>query len=100
MNERPVDNLTLRELLRDAELSRRELGEHLERGFAPKAASLARLIRPKPGGDWNHGLEDRSLHHTAQMVLDSHQFTDNLIQGFRRLLKAIDESVSRVSTFG
>lgn len=97
VKERPIENLTLRELLRDAEVVGRELADHLERGFAPKTGDLALLICPKSDGELNHALEDGTLYHTIRQVLDSHQFTEILIARFRQLLKAIDRSVSRIS---
>ena len=97
MSDQPIENLTLREQLRDAERLGRELADHLERGFAPKAGALAKLIRPKTGGEWNHDVADKTLHHTVQQVLDSHRFTATLMKRFRGLLKAIDESVSEIT---
>lgn len=98
MDVRSVENMSLREMLRDAERLCRDLADHLERGFAPKAQALARLLRSDPAGPLNEGVSDRSVYDHADLVLGSHAFTERILHRIRDLLKAIDSSVSDITS--
>ena len=97
VNARPVDHLSLREMLRDAEQLCRELADHLERGFAHKADILAKLIHSRPGSRVRYDVKDITLHHNTQFVLESDKFTQKLVDRFRELLKAIDASMHEIT---
>lgn len=100
MDSTPVERLTLREMLKESEMICREYADHLERGFAPKSASLSRLLRPEAGAELQLATERRAIHHTAQTVLASDDFSRKLQRRLNDLLKAICDSVSRITQGG
>ncbi|MGH7202665.1 MAG: hypothetical protein ACREJB_18815 [Planctomycetaceae bacterium] len=98
MAERDLGELTLRELLTDAERLARELVEHLEQNFIPKAHRLRKLVRSADHETMEANLRDvRDLTvrtHVAQ-VFDSDQFTRQVYDRLHEYLEAIDSTVSR-----
>lgn len=96
--ERSVENMSLREMLRDAERLCRDLADHLDRGFAHKAQALGRLLRSDASGDWNEGVTDRSVYDSADLVLSSHAFTERILRRIRELLRGIDSSVTGITS--
>jgi len=101
MVERPIAQLTLREMFIDAERLTRELIEHLDQGFLPKTHELARLVRPINGEPPGlNELEDVTVRTQAATLLESEAFTEAIFQRLGQYSRAIDHSVSRILTEG
>ena len=98
--DRPIEQLTLREMFTNAERLTSELTEHLERGFLPKIHGLGKLVRPPAELDPDEVVEDLTVrNHTAQ-VLDSEKFMAELFEKTERYLQAIDHAVGRILNDG
>ena len=99
MADRPVEQLTLREMFTDAERMTRELIEHLDQGFIPKANELGRAIRPiEDDPDRSTNIEDVTIRNYAVRLLESEDFTDQLYDKIAEYCVGIDASVSRIVT--
>ena len=96
MAERPPSEMTLREMLTDAERLTRELIEHLDQGFIPKLHTLRKMVRPTVSGGVDAEVEDISVRDTAVRVLKSEEYTEELYQKLKQYYTAIDEAVSRI----
>ena len=101
MAERPVGQLTLREMLTDAERMTRELGEHLDQAFIPKCHELTRLVRPINGEPPDvRSLEDVTVRTQAARILEVETFTDGLFEKLMKYCQAIDHSVGKIVSEG
>ena len=97
MAERAVDQLTLRELFKDAERLTRELAEHVDQGFIPKSQALSRLVSPSPGDPEYDQIEDPTVRNQVVDVLKSEDFTKQLHDKLAQYYTAIEQSVSRIA---
>jgi hypothetical protein len=98
---RPIEQQTLREKFVDAERLSRELIEHLDQGFLPKALELARLVRPINGEPPGlHDLEDVTVRTQAARLLESEAFTDQVYESLQVYCTAIDNAVSKIVSEG
>lgn len=97
MAERTVDELTLRELVTDAERMTRELVEHLDQGFLPKSRSLARLVAPSPGDPEYEEIEDLTIRNQSSDLLKSEEFTEQLYRKLEQYYVAIDRKVAQIA---
>jgi hypothetical protein len=97
MTERSVERLTLRELFKDSERLTREMVEHLDQGFTPKARALTRLVSHSPGDPEYDQIEDLTIRNQVVEVLKSEDFTDQLHDKLTQYYAAIDSSVSRIA---
>ena len=101
MVERPVQQLTLREMLIEGERLCRELIEHLDQGFIPKCHELSRLVRPINGEPPDiRVLEDVTVRTQAARILESETFTETIFEKLSVYCRAIDEAVNRIATEG
>jgi len=99
--ERPHQQLTLRQMLVEAERLTRELAEHLDQAFIPKCHELSRLLRPINGEPPDvRALEDVTVRTQAARILESETFTENLFEKLSEYCRTIDEAVSRVASEG
>ena len=96
MAEKPLEHLTLREKFTDAERLARELIEHLEQGFVPKAQSLIELVRPARSGTPAADVEDTTVRNTVSRVLETESFTNEVYAKLERYAKAIETEAGRV----
>ena len=96
MAETPLKELTLREMLADAEQLTRELIEHLDQNFIPRAHALRKLVRPVVGSSVNEEVEDISVRDTVIRTLKSEEYTEELYEKIRQYCAAIDDAVSRI----
>ena len=96
MAEAPLTEMTLREMLADAEQLTRELIEHLDQNFIPKAHALGKLVRPTVGSNVDEPVEDISVRDTAIRSLESGGFTEELYEKISQYCAAIDEAVSSI----
>ncbi len=101
MVERPIQQLTLREMLVEAERLSRELIEHLDQGFVPRCHELSRLVRPINGEPPDvRALEDVTVRTQAARILDSETFTESIFDKLAQYCRAIDEAVNRIASEG
>ena len=96
MPQSPLKEMTLREMLADAERLTRELIEHLNQDFIPKAHALRKLVRPTIGSSEHEEVEDISVRNSAIRALKSEDFTEELYENIHQYCAAIDEAVSRI----
>jgi len=88
------NGMTLRQKLMEADKLTRELMDHLERGFIPKAHALRRVTRHGSEVE-NESITDLTVRSTADLVLDSAAFTQELALGLEGFLTAIDADVNQ-----
>lgn len=100
MTDRPVDQLTLRELFTNSERLVRELVEHIERGFLPQVHNLRRITRLGRTAVDSERIEDVTVRNTVGRVLEGDDFTNQLYENLAAYLAAIDKSVHEIVTQG
>ena len=91
MAERPLDQLTLRELFTNTEWLIRDLTEHLQQSFRPKAQALAELVRSYQLPEERDAIADTAVRTHAAALLGSDDYSQNLIEKLDRYLEVIDE---------
>jgi len=91
MADRPIDQLTLRELFTNAEYLIRDLSEHLKRSFQPKSQALAELVSPDNVPEQRDAIADTAVRTQAAAVLNSDDYSQTLIDKLDRHLTAIDD---------
>jgi hypothetical protein len=96
MSDKPVAHLTLREKFNAAERLSRELIEHLEQGFIPKAHELMRLVQPLRSGVFPTDVEDLTVRNHVAAVLESENYTEQLCEKLEAHCQAIKAEVSRI----
>lgn len=101
MAERPISQLTLREMLSEAERLTRELTEHLDQSFIPKCHELSRLVRPINGEPPDiRALEDVTVRTQAARILETENFTEAVFEKLANHSQAIDSAVHRIMSEG
>lgn len=100
MSERPLESLTLREKLIEAEKLLREVTDHLERGFIPKAHELRRLARRANDPENQDEIKDVTIRSATDELLRSDDYSRQLCQRSERLLAAIEQEVQVISEHG
>lgn len=101
MVERTLRQMTLREMLIEAERLARELGEHLDQAFIPKCHELTRLVRPINGEPPDvRSLEDVTVRTHAARILESDTFSDKIFEQLSEYCRAIDEAVGKITSEG
>jgi hypothetical protein len=101
MVERSLRQLTLREMVIEAERLTRELGEHLDQAFIPHCHELARLVRPINGEPPDvRALEDVTVRTQAARILETENFTESLFEKLTEYTRAIDEAVNKITSEG
>ena len=96
MPESPLKEMTLREMLADAEQLTRELIEHLDQNFIPQVHALRKLVRPIVGSGVDEEVQDISVRDTALRTLKSEDYTEELYKKNSQYCAAIDDAVSRI----
>ncbi len=72
MDARKIEQLTLREKIRDSQQLARDLHEHLTQNFIPKVAELVTVSTPNP--DVEERVADVTIRNQVAMVLESERF--------------------------
>jgi hypothetical protein len=90
---RSPSQLTLREKLSEAERLTRELMDHVEKGFIPRAHELRRVTRQ--GGD-SEEIADLTVRSTAEKFLESDQFARNLCGQLQEVLGLIQADIEKL----
>ncbi len=88
-----LDNLPLREKLKDVEKLTRELSDHLARGFIPKAQNLRRLARKASSPEQRDTVSDAALRESVAAVLKSDEYARELALKTRNYLRSIQSDV-------
>lgn len=96
MSERPLENLTLREKLIEAERLLRELTDHLERGFIPKAHETRRLARRANEPENQDDIKDVTIRSSSDELLRSDAYSRQLCERNIKLLAAIEQDVQAI----
>jgi hypothetical protein len=91
MADRPIDQLSLRDLFTNAEWLIRDLSEHLKRSFQPKSQALAELVSPDITPEQRDGIADTAVRSQAAALLNSDDYSQTLFDKLDRYLTAIDE---------
>ncbi len=91
-----IDQLTLREKLRNVEKLTRELSDHLERGFIPKVHSLRRLARRGNDPEHRETISDIAIREAASTVIKSDAYTRELSEKTKRYLRSIQADIERM----
>ncbi len=90
-----ISNMTLRDKLNEAERVMRELMDHLDNGFIPKARSLSRALQ-EHGNDVTL-ISDTTVRQQAAEIIDSNRYSEKLYRRVGELLVAIDEDVASIT---
>jgi Mg2+ and Co2+ transporter CorA len=96
MSDRPLDSLTLREKFIEAEKLTRELIDHLERGFIPKAHELRRLARRANEPEHQDEIKDVTIRSSTDALLQSDDYTRHMSQRTGELMSAIEQEVRMI----
>ncbi len=91
MAERPIDQLTLRDLFTNAEWLIRDLSEHLRQSFQPKSKALDELVRSFQVPEERDAIADTAVRTHAAALLGSDDYSQTLMEKLDRYLAAIDE---------
>jgi hypothetical protein len=101
MSERSIKQMTLREMLTEAERLTREMSEHLDQAFLPKCHELSRLVRPINGDPPDiDALEDVTVRTQAARILESENFTEAIFGRLSECCTAIDAAVGKITSEG
>lgn len=95
LSERPLDQLTLRELFTETEMLVRELIEHLEQSFHPQLRSLEELVQFRKTLEERNQVGDSTIRNQVAAVLDSDDFSQKLLHRLDGCLEAIREGSHR-----
>jgi hypothetical protein len=93
-----LDQLTLREKLRDSAQLSRELIEHLELGFLPKLVELVEKSPPKT--DPQDFVPDITIRNLVAAVLESEQFTARLDENLKQYTDSLMKELRQMSANG
>lgn len=93
-----LNQLTLRDKIREAARRAHDLNEHLEQAFVPKVHELRKLVRPSEAGIEAIPVSDTTIRHHSAIVIDSEQYTANLDEDATALFEAIVEEVWNILT--
>jgi hypothetical protein len=89
MAERPIDQLTLREMFTNAESLLRDLVEHLDKSFHPKSRTLDELVRSYNVPDERDAISDAAIRTQVSTLLSSDDYSQAFFQKLERYLEAI-----------
>ena len=95
-----LNQLTLRDKIREAARRSHELSEHLEQAFVPKVHDLRKVTRPAAPNPETAPVADVTVRHQAASVLEADQYTDGLNTDVEALLEAIAAEVDKLANQG
>lgn len=95
-----LDQLTLRDKIREAARKSHDMIEHLEHAFVPKAHDLRKVSRPQDPKSEAPPIADVTIRHQAAKVLESDQYTEGLSEEAEALFEAIATEVEKLATRG
>lgn len=91
MADRPIDQLTLRDMFSNTEWLIRDLNEHLKQSFHPKARALGDLVRSYKIPEERNAIADTAVRTHVAALFSSDDYSQTLIQKLDRYLTAIEE---------
>jgi len=91
MAERPIEQLTLREMFTNAESMVRDLVEHLDKSFHPKSRALGELVRSYNVSDERDAISDSAIRTHVSTLLSSDDYSQAFFQKLDRYFQAIEE---------
>jgi hypothetical protein len=94
MAERPIEQLTLREMFTNAESLIRDLKDHLQKSFHPKSRAVEQVVRSYNIPSERDAIPDSTIRHHVAEMLGSDDYSESLIKKLDQYLEAI-ESRSR-----
>ena len=92
MVERPLDKMTLREMISQTLGLIRDTADHFEMNFNPKLQSLDHMVHST--GVEAETVTDLSVRNKTAELLQSDQFTRDFIRRIQEHLRAIDKSLA------
>ena len=95
MSERPIEQLTLRELFTDAEMLCRELTEHLEQSFLPRIRAVEQVVRNHNKREEREEIADATVRSRTAALLGSDDFSQQLFSRLEGYLAAIHDRAGR-----
>jgi hypothetical protein len=90
MAERKLEDLTLRDMLLDAEQLVRELVEHLEQSVIPKLRAADELVRSFDNPTERNEIADSTVRSSMARLLESDGFSRTLVERLEKYLTAIE----------
>lgn len=94
MSANGFEHLTLREQLSEGEHFAREIREHLEQGFLPKARDLRKLLRNDDSE--SNTVTDRTVRSQVARLLESENFSSEVFEKMEQLGTLIDDQVKEI----
>ena len=91
MAERPIDQLTLREMFTNAEVLVRDLMEHLDKSFHPKSRALGEIVRSYSIPEERDAIPDGAVRTHMSTLLSSDDYSQAFFQKLDRYLQAIED---------
>ena len=91
-----LNQLTLRDKIREAAHRSHDLNEHLEQAFVPKVHQLRKLTRPPEPDSEAAPASDTTIRHQAAIVLESECYTAGLDDDCSALFEAIVDEVGQI----
>ena len=88
-------SMTLRQKITEGEQLAKELLQHLEQGFLPKAQHVRRITRPSPDSS-EEELRDVTIRNAVSEVISSDDFTRRLTSQLKDYLELIETDVARI----
>ena len=98
MSEIPLDQTPLRDLFSQVKHQVRDLTEHLDQSFLPKLHALDDVTHPQSTGDPRSSqdeVRDITVRNRAADVVESDDFTQQLLHRMRDYLNAIDSALRK-----
>jgi hypothetical protein len=95
VDDRPIEQLTLRELFGGSERLVRELTEHLEQSFLPKLHAAVDVVQSHSRAAERDEIPDSSVRSRMAALLASDDFSQKLFDRLDRHLTAIDDGAKR-----
>lgn len=91
MAERPIEQLTLRDMFTQAEWVLRDLSAHLNQSFRPKSRAVLELTRSFQIPEELGSLPDSTVRTQVAALLGSDDYSQKLFQKLDDYLNAIEE---------
>lgn len=91
MAERPIEQLTLRDMFTNAEWLLRDVMAHLNQSFRPKSRAVHELVRSYHLPEERDAIPDSAVRSNMAALLSSDDYSRTLFQKLDRYLGAIEE---------
>lgn len=95
MDDRPIAQLTLRELFTNAEGLVRELNEHLDQSFLPRLRAADEVVRTHAKVDERNDIADSTVRSRMAALFESDDFSQKLFSRLEQHLVAIDQGAAQ-----